>query len=85
MYDLGAIDYISRPFDERTVKHRVASNYLLTVKQREMSDRFRQFFENDAVFPAVLRRLVAVLIELCGAFLRRKPAGEQIEYNHTCC
>lgn len=37
-YDLGAIDYISRPFDERTVKHRVMSNYLLTIKQKEMSD-----------------------------------------------
>ncbi len=37
-YDLGAIDYISRPFDERTVKHRVTSNYLLTVKQKEMAE-----------------------------------------------
>ena len=33
-YDLGAIDYISRPFDERTVKHRVTSNFMLTVKQK---------------------------------------------------
>ena len=37
-YDLGAIDYISRPFDERTVKHRVLSNFMLTMKQKEMSD-----------------------------------------------
>lgn len=37
-YDLGAVDYISRPFDERTVKHRVMSNVLLAIKQREMSD-----------------------------------------------
>ncbi len=47
-YDLGAIDYISRPFDERTVKHRVASNYLLTVKQREMSDMLSsQIYEKE--------------------------------------
>ncbi|MCH5154752.1 MAG: response regulator, partial [Clostridiales bacterium] len=37
-YDLGAVDYISRPFDERTVKHRVMSNFMLALKQREMSD-----------------------------------------------
>lgn len=37
-YDLGAIDYISRPFDERTVKHRVTSNFMLTVKHKEMSE-----------------------------------------------
>lgn len=37
-YDLGAIDYISRPFDERTVKHRVTSNFMLTVKQKELSE-----------------------------------------------
>ncbi len=37
-YDLGAVDYISRPFDERTVKHRVISNFMLALKQQEMSD-----------------------------------------------
>lgn len=37
-YDLGAIDYISRPFDERTVKHRVACNFMLGVRQKEMSE-----------------------------------------------
>ncbi|MDE7464649.1 MAG: response regulator, partial [Clostridiales bacterium] len=35
-YKLGAIDYISRPFDERTVNHRVTSNYMLSLKQNEM-------------------------------------------------
>ena len=37
-YDLGAIDYISRPFDERTVQHRVTSNYMLSLRQHEMSE-----------------------------------------------
>lgn len=47
-YDLGAIDYISRPFDERTVKHRVASNFLLTVKQKEMSEMLsNQIYEKE--------------------------------------
>lgn len=47
-YDLGAIDYISRPFDERTVKHRVISNFMLTVKQKEMSDMLsNQIYEKE--------------------------------------
>lgn len=47
-YDLGAIDYISRPFDERTVKHRVMSNFMLTVKQREMSEMLSaQIYEKE--------------------------------------
>ncbi|MDE6273635.1 MAG: response regulator, partial [Clostridiales bacterium] len=37
-YDLGAVDYISRPFDERTVQHRVACNFMMSVRQKEMSD-----------------------------------------------
>lgn len=37
-YDLGAVDYISRPFDERTVKHRVTSNFMLALKQQELAD-----------------------------------------------
>ena len=47
-YDLGAIDYISRPFDERTVKHRVMSNYMLSVKQQEMTDLLSdQIYEKE--------------------------------------
>ena len=41
-YDLGAIDYISRPFDERTVKHRVTSSFLLSLKQKEMAGHRRR-------------------------------------------
>ncbi|MDE6442538.1 MAG: response regulator, partial [Clostridia bacterium] len=38
-YGLGAVDYISRPFDERTVRHRVDSNVILSEKQRDLSSR----------------------------------------------
>ena len=41
-YDLGAVDYISRPFDERTVKHRVACNFAFSVRQKEMTDVLTQ-------------------------------------------
>lgn len=47
-YDLGAIDYISRPFDERTVMHRVTSNFMLTVKQKEMGELLsNQIYEKE--------------------------------------
>ncbi len=47
-YDLGAIDYINRPFDERTVKHRVMSNFLLTLKQKELSELLSaQIYEKE--------------------------------------
>ncbi|MDO5337970.1 MAG: response regulator [Eubacteriales bacterium] len=36
-YDLGVMDYISRPFDERTVQRRVASSIMLAAKQKELS------------------------------------------------
>ena len=47
-YGLGAVDYISRPFDERTVRHRVDSNVILGEKQRELSNRLTaQIYEKE--------------------------------------
>lgn len=37
-YALGAIDYISRPFDEHTVLHRVASNIMMNAKQKDLTE-----------------------------------------------
>lgn len=41
-YDLGAVDYISRPFDERTVKHRVSCNFAFSMRQKEMTNMLSQ-------------------------------------------
>ena len=47
-YSLGAVDYISRPFDERTVRHRVNSNVNLADKQRELSTKLSaQIYEKE--------------------------------------
>ncbi len=47
-YGLGAVDYISRPFDERTVRHRVDSNVILGEKQRDLADRLTaQIYEKE--------------------------------------
>ncbi len=37
-YDLGAIDYIDCPFDGRTVKRRVDSNVMLSLRQKDLQE-----------------------------------------------
>lgn len=37
-YDLGATDYISRPFDEKTVQRRVKNTIMLYAKQKKLED-----------------------------------------------
>ena len=37
-YDLGATDYISRPFDEKTVQRRVRNTIMLYSKQKTLED-----------------------------------------------
>ncbi len=47
-YDLGVLDYISRPFNERMVKRRVNSTIMLTAKQKELSNMVaRQLYEKE--------------------------------------
>ena len=61
-YDLGAIDYINRPFDERTVKHRVASNFMMSIKQKEMqemlSDQIYQKEKDNNLMIEILSHIV---------------------------
>ena len=47
-YKLGAVEYIPRPFDERTVRHRVDSNVILGEKQKDLSSRLAaQIYEKE--------------------------------------
>ena len=47
-YELGASDYISRPFDSRVVRHRVNNIMRLYTKQRRLSAMLvQQFFEQE--------------------------------------
>ena len=47
-YGLGAVDYVSRPFDERTVRHRVDSNVVLGEKQKDLTSRLAaQIYEKE--------------------------------------
>ena len=61
-YDLGAVDYISRPFDDRTVKHRVNSNYMLGLRQQEMtqllSDQIYQKEKDNSLMIEILSHIV---------------------------
>lgn len=45
-YDLGVIDFIDRPFNERIVKRRVTSSIMLSARQKELSNfAASQFYE----------------------------------------
>ncbi len=47
-YELGATDYISRPFDARLVRHRVTNIVHLFAKQRRLSGLLaQQFYERE--------------------------------------
>lgn len=47
-YELGASDYISRPFDIRAVRHRVSNIMHLYAKQRRLSSLLsQQFYERE--------------------------------------
>jgi putative two-component system response regulator len=47
-YDLGVLDYINRPFDERTVRHRVRSTITMATKQNDLSNMvIRQIYEKE--------------------------------------
>jgi putative two-component system response regulator len=47
-YDLGVRDYINRPFDERTVRHRVNSTILMADKQNELANMVvNQIYEKE--------------------------------------
>jgi putative two-component system response regulator len=47
-YDLGVMEFITRPFDERTVQHRVVSSIMLTAKQKELSSMVtQQMYEKE--------------------------------------
>lgn len=47
-YDLGVLDYISRPFDERVVRRRVTSTIMLAAKQKELAHMVtEQLYEKE--------------------------------------
>ena len=47
-YSLGAVDYISRPFDERTVRHRVDCNVILGENRMELASMLtEQIYEKE--------------------------------------
>ena len=63
-YELGAVDYISRPFDARVVRRRVSNTTRLYAKQRRLSTMVaQQFYErekNDRIMIGILSRVTAM-------------------------
>ena len=62
-YELGAVDYISRPFDARVVQRRVSNTIRLFAKQRKLSTMVaQQFYErekNDQIMIGILSQVTA--------------------------
>ncbi len=46
-YDLGAIDYVTKPFDARIVGRRVFATMMLFEKQKELSDKLKEQIEEN--------------------------------------
>ena len=63
-YELGAVDYISRPFDARVVQRRVGNTTRLYAKQRRLNTMLaQQFYErekNDRIMIGILSRVMAL-------------------------
>lgn len=61
-YDMGVLDYISRPFDERIVQRRVSSAIMLVAKQKELSrivvDQVYEKEKNSRMMIEILSNLV---------------------------
>lgn len=61
-YDLGVLDYISRPFDERTVQRRVMSTIMLSAKQKELTfmvaDQMFEKEKNNSLMIEILSNIV---------------------------
>ena len=63
-YDLGVLDYISRPFDERTVRRRVISTIMLSAKQKELehmvADQILKKEKDNKLMVEILSNIVEV-------------------------
>ena len=63
-YELGAVDYISRPFDARVVRRRVSNTTRLYARQRRLSTMVaQQFYErekNDRIMIGILSQVTAM-------------------------
>ena len=61
-YDLGAQDYISRPFDERIVQRRVSNTLMLFAKQKELSamvvEQFQERENENELMTEILSNIV---------------------------
>lgn len=74
-YELGASDYISRPFDKRIVRQRVSNIMRLYIKQRRLSTMLaQQFYERE--------RESRMLVDIMGGAmeLRNGESGPHVRH-----
>lgn len=64
-YELGASDYISRPFDSRVVRRRVSNTIRLYAKQRRLTSLLSQQYNERVKNSRMLIDIMAGVMELC--------------------
>lgn len=62
-YDLGAQDYISRPFDERIVQRRVRNTLMLFFKQKELSNMVVEQLQERENENALMTEILSNIVE----------------------
>ena len=63
-YELGASDYISRPFDSRVVRRRVSNTIRLYAKQRRLTNLLSQQYNERVKNSRMLIDIMAGVMEL---------------------
>ncbi len=62
-YQLGAIDYISRPFDTLVLQRRLRNTLMLYAKQSTLTEGVRQVVDDQAHYRTAILRAVGLLAE----------------------
>ena len=63
-YELGASDYINRPFDSRVVRRRVSNTIRLYAKQRRLTNLLSQQYNERVKNSRMLIDIMAGVMEL---------------------
>lgn len=62
-YDLGAFDYISRPFDPAVVKRRIANALIIYERQERLEDIITQQFKRQEQYNHVMIAILSHIVE----------------------
>lgn len=62
-YDLGAVEYISRPFDEKTIRRRVKNIVMLYTKQKQLEDMVVEQMQDKEKSNLIMIEILSHIVE----------------------